>query len=324
MVGQGRLRRDDPGHQRPGAWSVDSDRILRLLLATACWLSLFGESAAVVVFEQGKPQPTVGYLVREEPDRIVLREVLPDGNQVTRSILRGDISELLIAVSAQRLERLHPADPNAYRDYAEELAAKHKDPDARQTGLRLYLIAAYLEPQRLGRSCLLGMLPLARNRQEERRFRAMAYLLDPQHDRSLLKPVPQPAGGGSPGEDSGMLKAVRAMRRGQRRMALAIADREPVRAEFQHFSDVMSWEQFHSIGDEIGPEMLRKLLVLEWMLTRSPDEVAAAERGTVWSQLADRQQLAPVLPLTLETLTEFDPRECLYRHGRWVRPETER
>jgi len=39
-----------------------------------------------------------------------------------------------------------------------------------------------------------------------------------------------------------------------------------------------------------------------------------------WSSVLQRRQLAPVLPLSLETISEFDPRKCHYRNGKWVVP----
>jgi len=50
----------------------------------------------------------------------------------------------------------------------------------------LYLIAAYRNPQELGRSSLLGMTALARTPAEERRFRAMTYLLGDDHDPATV------------------------------------------------------------------------------------------------------------------------------------------
>ena len=96
-------------------------------------------------------------------------------------------------MSEERLAELVRSNPDAYREYAEELAEKRKDPDAQQTSIRLFQMAAVLDPQRLGRSCLLGMVPLARDAAEQRRFRAMAYLLDPDHDPALLQASEQTA-----------------------------------------------------------------------------------------------------------------------------------
>jgi hypothetical protein len=293
---------------------------LRGLMIAACCLVPGPSAQGVVVFEKGQPQPTVGHLVRQNEQSIVIRQLLPDGGSVTREIFRSQIEDLLIAVSDQRLAQLRPDDPGAYRDYAEELSIKRRDPEALATSLRLYLIAADLDPQRLGRSCLLGMVALARDPQEERRFRAMAFLLDPNQDRNILRVAPATPDAGDPTARAGLLKVVQAMRRGQRRLAMQILDRAPVRTELTRYRDLLTLEQLLAVEAEIPPDTLYKLLMLEWLLTRPGDEVCTEGR-LAWSQLADRQQLEPIVPLSLQTLTEFDPRECLYRDGRWLRPE---
>jgi len=293
------------------------------LIAVLCWLNVWQLAEGVVVFERGKSQPTIGLLVRQDENLIVIRQQMPDGELQTREIFRSEIEDLLIAVSEERLSQLRPEDPSAYRDYAEELAVKRRDPDALQASLRLYLIAAHLAPDRLGRSCLLGMVALARSPREERRFRAAAYLLDPNHDRSVLRSTAQAADSRDDAGRSGLLKAVQAMRRGQSRIALQIADREPVQKELEKYADLITLDQLQQLGDEIPPDMLRRLLIVEWLLTREGDEADAvfADRNTSWSQLVERNELTPVRPLSLETLTEFDPRECVYRDGRWNRPD---
>ena len=144
-------------------------------------------ASAVIIFLKGQDQPLLGYLVRETSDVVVFRQLLEDGQQRRRTLSKSDIEELINSVSDERLETLERSDPQAYREYAEELSEKRKDPDAQQTAIRLFLIAAYLDTDRLGRSCLLGMAGLARDEAERRRFMAMAYLLDPKHDTNLLK-----------------------------------------------------------------------------------------------------------------------------------------
>ncbi len=144
-------------------------------------------ASAVIIFLKGQDQPLLGYLVRETSDVVVFRQLLEDGQQRRRTLSKSEIEDLIISVSDERLEKLERSDPQAYREYAEELSEKRKDPDAQETAIRLFLIAAYLDTDRLGRSCLLGMAGLARDEAEQRRFMAMAYLLDPKHDSSLLK-----------------------------------------------------------------------------------------------------------------------------------------
>jgi hypothetical protein len=292
----------------------------------ACLIGLCSVPAwGVVVLEKGKNVPTVGYLVRQDDNLVVIRELLPNGQTRQRDLLRSQLDYIRIAVSEERLERLSPDKPEDYRDYAEELAEKRKDPDARAASLRLYLIAAHLDPENLGRSCLLGMVALACHPDEERKFRAMAYLMDPNHDRSLLKSSTTVVQAGSV-DDSGqevLLKALQAFRRGQRRTAMTLAKRPIVRETLERFSDVLTYEEFTQLAKEIPADVLRKVLVLEMMLSNR--EARASERpkpeGESWSRIVEREGRTPVPSLTLEALTEFDPRKCLYRDGRWVPPD---
>jgi len=292
----------------------------------ACLSVLWSVTAwGVIVFEKGKDTPTVGYLVRQDDDLVVIQEQLPNGHTRRRDLLRSQIDDILIAVSKERLESLSPDKPEDYRDYAEELAEKRKDPDARAASLRLYLIAAYLDPESLGRSCLLGMVALARHPDEERKFRAMAYVVDPNHDRSLLKSSIS-AGQASGVDDNGrqvLLKALRAYRRGRRGTAMTLAKRSIVKETLERYSDVLTHDEFIRVDKEIPADILRKVLVLEMMLS-NPENPAAEQakpEAERWSRIVEREETVPVPSLTLETLTEFDPRECLYRDGQWVLPD---
>ena len=95
--------------------------------------------------------------------------------------------ELMITVLPERLAELDPARPQSYLEYAEELAEKRRDPEARDAAMRLFAIAAARGESKVRHSALLGLIELARSPQEERRFRAAAYLHDPAHDLSLLE-----------------------------------------------------------------------------------------------------------------------------------------
>ena len=141
-------------------------------------------AAATLVMRDGA---TVGCVVLQElAGEYLVEEVGDDGARRQRTISRSDVTDVIRPVSAKRLEGLSPASPNDYRLYAEELAVKRKDPEAREMAIRLYLIAAFLEPEKLGRGSLLGMAKLAYSPAEATRFRAMAFLLDPAHDRRVL------------------------------------------------------------------------------------------------------------------------------------------
>ena len=305
----------------------------RWLVAALLSLGLFAEECrAVVVIPKDSDEPVVGYLVRQDRERVVIREVRPDGKSRERTFRLDEIRDLLVTVSAERLAGLRRDQPQAYRDYAEELADKRQDPEARDTALRLYLIAASLDPPRFARSSLLGMADLARSRDEESKFRALAYLLDPDHDPELLKPSSNAAATVAIADKTGragLLQALRHLRRGELEAARRVAERPPVKAAFAAIEVTLSFDQFIAASSQkqIAPVMLRKVLACELQLADPPPSAAPAKAVAVepnehiWFAAVQRDGTAPVAVLTLERITEFDPRQCVFRDGEWVAPK---
>jgi len=304
-------------------------------------------------------------------------ELMSDGSTIERAVLRAEIEEFIRLVSEERLASLRPENPDEYRTYADQLAVKREDPDAGLTALRLYQIAAYLDPVRLAPDCVRSMIPLARHTAEERLFRAMTYLLDPGHDRQILEMVP-PAQGRSSAIDRRqaqlLLKPLRALRRGNRREALALARRHKLKERLPQLTDLITYDEFEQAcapvcqhctrGRQTCPQcqggtfvtldggsrvacpacgasgtidctacggdyetnplprpLLEKLVRLEiqWLADddRAPGESAAAPRLPGW-QTGRASETEPAPHLSLESLTEFDPRQSRYRDGRWV------
>jgi len=181
---------------------------------------------AIVVLKKGVEQPLLGYLVRQDERTVVIREELPGGGQRETHIPRADIEELIVTVDPERLTTLDPAQPKGYREYAEELAEKRRDPEARDAARRLYAIAAARGEGVLRKGALLGLLSLASSPAEERRLRAAAFLYDDQHDPTLLSASspspaapgrrarsPSPPRGPGPGSDWRWRRRRRARRR---------------------------------------------------------------------------------------------------------------
>lgn len=299
----------------------------------ACWLlgMLTAPGKGVTIFLKGSRQPIRALLVEQDEQKIVVREKLSDGTFRQRQVMRSEIDDVILAVSFEKLEKLDGSNPQAYRDYAEELADKYEDPDARTTAIRLYLIAAHLGSEGLRRSVLLGMASLARSPDEERKFRAMAYLSDPKHDRGLLKqpdqrkPAPQVPPRRPP---KALLTALQLLRQGNRKSALKQA--RGLREQFAQFAGEFSYEEFIEVCKQptrtpISDGLLRKILQLELALSETADvaegHAPAGESDTPsWSRVLRLGDHAPVPSLSLETLTEFNPRECHFRNGRWVEP----
>src|SRR3954471_3863730 len=117
-------------------------------------------TSAVVVLPKGSNTPVIGFLVRRDERVVVVRQPLPDGKSQEHRFSPAQIDELIITVSAERLAALDPAKPEVYFEYAEELAEKQRDPEAREAAIRLYAISAGRGDERLRHSALLGLIAL--------------------------------------------------------------------------------------------------------------------------------------------------------------------
>ena len=300
-------------------------RILTMLIfllsgtiSVPCW--------GVIVFKKNQKEPIRGFLIAENAVHIEVHEPLPNGDVRKHILPRVSIDDIIRAVDSERLAALAPESPESYRSYAEDLAAKTEDPEARVMAIRLYLIAAYLKPNELGRSCLLGMAGLARTPEEERAFRAMAFSLDPDHDPSLLK-APQVTASDFTGikdnDRQALRTALRLLRSGKLDDARRYFLRPPVRAAKAYYAHIVSESEYEEAIRAVGrftPRLLRKFLTLEIILSDTSSIGAVDEPSELapWSQLIARDDTQAVIPQALTMLTEFDPRFSVYREGKWV------
>jgi hypothetical protein len=346
----------------------------QLLIALLCLSAQ--RAAAVIVHLKNQDQPIRGYFVRENENVVVVAEILPNGTTSERAVSRSEIKEVVRLVSDERLAALRPDSPDGYRDYADELAAAREDPDAQRTGIRLYQIAAHLDPQRLGHRSVLSMIPLARNPLDERRFRAMAYLLDPAHDPAILQ-MSETRTIRVTELDARqvelLLRPLRALRQGSQRDALALARRHKLQERLPLLTDTITYDEFEKAcspscphctrgrqpclacrgakfvtgtgagrvacptcgarGDvvcsvcggnyqfnPVPASLLARIVRLEMQWVSGEDTAVASPHVTrpSWSRIVQQGTDLPARDLTLETLTEFDPRQCRYRDGRWT------
>jgi hypothetical protein len=288
-------------------------------------------SRAVVVLPKGASKPVMGYLVRQDDRAVVIREILPDGKPREQSIARDQIDELILTVLPERLTELDPARPQLYREYAEELAEKRRDPEARDMALRLYHMAAVLGDGALRRGALLGLAELARSPQEERRFRAAAYLYDPEHDAALLAGDSDARVTSTPNSTESLkelLAALRLARQGKGGQVKAIVEKPAIQEQLAGLSKIIAGDELAAActAKNLSDEQLYKLLKAETAIEASlsergpaaASELAAPSAG--WSAAVKSRGLGALPSLALDSLTEFNPRQCVYRDGKWVEP----
>jgi len=308
--------------------STSRAQTFSLLLAIIILLLSAAPASAVVIFLKGKDEPILGRLVREDDRTVTILETV-NGEDRPRILSRSDIDDMVYTVSKDRLQALSPDAPEAYRNYAEELSEKQQDPEARETALRLYLISASLAPKELGRSSMLGMINLARSAEEERRFRTLAFMIDPGHDENLLIEPSEvkAAATTSPEDRRNLLFALRYLRQGEGLAAGRLLARPGIRSELEHYKDVLTLAEVDGMASTPNsapePKQLRKLLALELALdnaTRRVAKSAASEEAVSWKEIVLSQGVDPVPSLQLETVTEFNPTHTLYREGKWVEP----
>jgi hypothetical protein len=304
-------------------WTI----LLFCLLAT--WTA---PCLGVIVLEKGSAEPIKGFLVSKNELRVIVDELLPNGETRRRVILRSNIDVMTDSVGIDRLTELRPDQPKSYRDYADELSEKRDDPEARRVAIRLYLLAAHLDPTGQGRSCLLSMAGLARTPGEERKFRAMVYLLDPAHDLGELR-VPSIAAAVpkidlTKSERTMLLLAVRALRNGNQREAQNFSRRPLFRDTFKRYSSVLTLDEFSTAAarrnEQLSPSLLRKLINVELLVLSLPLEDKPASKDVRWSTILTTGQDKPVTPLSLESITEFDPNENVFKNNKWTVGEVTR
>ena len=293
------------------------------VLATPCH--------AVIVLRKASDEPIRGILVEESTTHVIVNEVLPSGELKKWILTRSEIDDVIRAVSPDQLAGLHRDNAEGYRQYAEDLAVKTEDPEARAMAIRLYVIAAHLAPEQFGRSCLLGAAGLARTPEEERAFRAMAFVLDPEHEATLLKQTKLVASNFATVNKEQRLelrKAVRMLRSGKLPEARRMFARESVQKSMTSYTHIASHADYEAAIQAKGrlpAALLRKFVTLELALADIGGSASEAEEDDVtpWSQIIARRATQPVKPLTLEAITEFDPRDCHFVDGKWVNPDTE-
>ena len=299
-------------------------RLSPILVALALVAVSVGDSLAAVVLLKDRTDPVIGKLVRNDKDRIVIRLTDADGKTREETFRRDQVEQVVPAYSVERLAMLEPARPAGYRDYAEELWARRRDPEARDMAIRLYLIAAWLDREHLGRSALLGLVSLARSAEEERKFREALYLIDPRSPLEALQGPPTTSAIDASAAHE-LLRAMRLLRTGKGTTARALVEKPAVAKLLESYSRLMTKAEFNAaVGQSVlSPRELRQTLLLELEMESLVHPGLGSELSATlaWSRELQGTGSQAVPSLSLETLTEFDPRQCLYRDGKWQTPK---
>jgi hypothetical protein len=295
-------------------------RCLLVVLLIVCQLPRASHAATVLL--KGQTEPILGKVVRRDDERLVLRVVADNGTSTDRTFKTEEIEEVIAAYSDERLASLTPDRPAEYHRYAEELWARKRDPEARNMAIRLYLTAAWLDRVNFARPSLLAMASLARSSDEARKFRTALYLLDP---RTKLNTAASPAVSAPTANLAAqdLLRAVRLLRTGKGATARNLVEKPAVASLLESYSSLMSRTEFNAAAGQatLSPRELRQALLLELeldsLLSANPSD---ATSGVPWSRQLQGAGSKAVPSYALETLTEFDPRECLFRDGKWIKP----
>jgi hypothetical protein len=343
-----------------------------------CWVA--PASAILIESNDAKNTQVGGFLIRDDGANLTIRIRTPDGREqdVTYAL---DKIKILHRLDVKRLEALSRDNPKGYRDYAAELAQQKKDPEARDTAIRLFLIAAKLAPEKFGSSSLLSMSELASTPTEAHKYRALAFVLDPKAGPELLKAEavkPPPLDRNQLRALDDFTKALQHYRAGRLKLATDTVRKDGVdkifglaptkldQKTFLQWCTDANCENCRADGTVVCPnckgnrivvgmfgqrercstcngngrlicpdcggthvrdplpeQSVRGALRLElWAMEQQglggdPGRKEATEpKG--WSTVLQSRRLSPVLPLSLDTITDFDPRKCRYRNGKWV------
>lgn len=307
--------------------------MLRIL--TGVWLTLFclpmlspaGCLGDVVYLQDGTI--LFGRVLEQQPETVIFDQRIDAGTTDYRRkiIRRSDITAIVTNIDPVRLEETDPGNPASYRDLAEELLPQHRDPEARDLAIRLFLLAAKYGDAELRPGCFSGLIALARSPEEEKRFRALAFV----HlgDRARWH-VPESRStrqaedtAVSKQQQEQLLDAITLLRRGQRQEAAIRIGQEWARNAIAPFDDICSWQELQQwcSEPELKTEWLARVLELEIALGNPARHSNPADhRGsssTDWSQLA-AQSKGGLAPVDFSNVAEFDLDQNVFHAGKWT------
>jgi len=232
---------------------------------------------------------------------------------------------ILLAEDPETLEKLEPGRWDTYRDVADDLAARHRDPDAIVAAMRLLLIVAYHSEGELRDGALISLRGLARSPDEARRIEALAVRygnhIAPTTQGSPKKPLPQTL---NDTERAEILSVVRAIRQGKQEEAQGQIAKPGFADTFAKLGSPLPWTRLESYARRkpTTAASIAELAALEATLLgtipANPAQVVSDDLE-VWEQIT-KNSLPAWHEVDWFDVLPFDPRDCLFRDGKWRRP----
>jgi hypothetical protein len=175
---------------------------------------------------------------------------------VVQAAQTEDYSAITVPDLSKRLEALSPANPQAYFDLAEEVAAVGNR-DARRLARRLYVLAFVLDrPPRgdgtLGQSACLGLIALTPRPGERRWLAAVSAVIE--SDRvpgGVLVPPPEPAPIVDAATGYQLSMAIALVRGGEGRRAASLLKRPAVSSALDNYARVLEDRGSLGVASEI-------------------------------------------------------------------------
>ena len=284
-------------------------------------MSFFADGVrADIVWLRGQSEPVYG-IVREVGDsQLTLDEWVGTDKFSERRLSMSDIESYLVNVDPTRLERLNPANPSGYLEYAEELATQRRDPVAQGLCVRLYLIAAKHSSADERRSAICGLLATARSEEEQKQLVQIAELYDVQP--RTVKPDSEVVAS-EPSDQRSLLEALQKLRRGDS-VAAVESLRNPELQELVHgflggldANELVRWAGM----DQLSGRQLAQLLSMERALELSENGGLTLGSTSRWGTESTRSIQSITKIPNLENVTEFDPSKSVFRNRNWQKPD---
>ncbi len=300
--------------------------LISSVLTIVMWLNQVVVADVVWIKESG--QPVFGRVVSVNASTLVFEQRINSGSYRNTEYQLADI-QYHRNLKPELLSQLDGRNWGRYRDLAEELAAQKTDPVARETAIRLYVIAAANDKGEIGLSALTGLMSVARSQVEKEKFeRLLALYSDPARsavfqtrDKPLTQ-TPQVIDG-----RNDLLLLVQQLRRG----GLSSRDRKDFERKLDEPSvklgiQSLKQENVRSRLRQIAaitrptPRELRYLVELESILRFNAESKLKGPRSQDWSDSAFLPASQWSTLPRIDRATEFDPAETLWRDGKWQRP----